>query len=242
MDYAKINHIGTGNDLSSASEPFLFDFVGKRVGVYSCTEHEFFVAEDNKAGANPFDPLWSLDHIEELKKRTDFVIVLYHGGKEQYKGATIIYGQGNFIFDNSDNEYWQTSLLVKINDDFSITYLPLIKAQNEVRLADAEHGKRILASFMLRSNEIGQEGFIEKKYKEFADTFLEFYLSALSGKRSICFHILNKLTKGLYMKRYINITYDQMRKVRIANYIDCEAHKELLSQALINSYGGGYNF
>ena len=36
-------------------------------------------------GANPFDPLETPDHIAELKSRCDYVIVLYHGGKEYYR-------------------------------------------------------------------------------------------------------------------------------------------------------------
>ena len=33
-------------------------------------------------GANPFDVLESFDDVEALKKTCDYVIVLYHGGKE----------------------------------------------------------------------------------------------------------------------------------------------------------------
>src|SRR5699024_1436352 len=101
-------------------------------------------------GANPFDPLESFDHIQELKSKCDYVIVLYHGGKERYRypspylqkvcrkfaqkgadlivcqhshcigayeefeGSTIIYGQGNFIFNTLNNEFWNTSLLIKV--------------------------------------------------------------------------------------------------------------------------------
>ena len=43
------------------------------------------LAEENKAGANPFDLLDSPDHIAKLKTECDFVIVLYHGGKEHYR-------------------------------------------------------------------------------------------------------------------------------------------------------------
>lgn len=36
-------------------------------------------------GANPFDFLESLDHISNLKQKCDYVIALYHGGKEHYQ-------------------------------------------------------------------------------------------------------------------------------------------------------------
>jgi len=53
--------------------------------VYTCAEHEFTIATENTPGANPFDPLESLDHIQELKSKCDFVLVLYHGEKAHYR-------------------------------------------------------------------------------------------------------------------------------------------------------------
>jgi len=66
-------------------KPLLVEQDGKKIGIYACAETEFSIAEDNRAGANPFDPLESLDHIADLKSKCDFVIVLYHGGKELYR-------------------------------------------------------------------------------------------------------------------------------------------------------------
>ena len=58
---------------------------GLKVGIYVCAEHEFSIATEKLPGANPFDPLWSLDHIQKLKQQCDYVVVLYHGGKEEYR-------------------------------------------------------------------------------------------------------------------------------------------------------------
>ena len=267
-----INHLGAGKDLVSAAVPFIFEFGGKKAGVYACAEHEFSIAGEDKPGANPFDPLWSLDHVAKLKGKTDFVIVLYHGGKEHYrypspdlqkicrrlvdKGADlvicqhshcigceeryrkgiIVYGQGNFIFDDSSDECWQTSLLVKMDADLGVSYLPLVKTGNGVRLADEMSGQKILDGFRFRSEEIQKPGYIEMQYAQFADSFLDFYLRALSGKKSVWFRIFNRLSKGAYMKRYLQKTYGTASIVGIANYIDCEAHKELLSKAMKNGY------
>ncbi|MFW6009571.1 MAG: CapA family protein [archaeon] len=80
-----IPQVGSGYNLKKASKPFIIEKIGKKIGIYSCAEHEFTIAEKNKAGANPFDPLKSLDHINDLKYKCDYVIVLYHGGKEHYR-------------------------------------------------------------------------------------------------------------------------------------------------------------
>lgn len=83
-----ISYVGAGPNLAEAKKPYIIEKDGKRIGVYSCAEHEFSIATENSAGANPFDPLYSLDEIAELKKETDFVIVLFHGGRELYRYPT----------------------------------------------------------------------------------------------------------------------------------------------------------
>ncbi|MDF2533399.1 MAG: putative poly-gamma-glutamate synthesis protein, partial [Clostridia bacterium] len=83
-----IDTIGAGNSLFEASKPIIMEKEGIRVGVYACAEHEFSIAGEGKPGANPFDPLESLDHISKLNKSCDYVIVLYHGGKEEYPYPT----------------------------------------------------------------------------------------------------------------------------------------------------------
>lgn len=85
LNRENIKYAGAGNDLKEASKPFVFEKNGIKIGIYCCAEREFSIATENKAGANPFDPLFSLDHIRLLKKDVNYVIVLYHGGKEHYR-------------------------------------------------------------------------------------------------------------------------------------------------------------
>ena len=264
LDSAKINHLGAARNLEAASEPYIFSFGEKRIGVYACVEHEFSIAEENKPGANPFDSLWSFDHVAELKKECDYVIVLYHGGKEHYrypspmlqkvcrrfvdKGAdlvicqhshcigceekyqnkTIVYGQGNFIFDDNDDECWRTSLLVRIDEEYNLSYLPLEKKANGVRLAGKEKGEEILRDFYIRSEEIKMPGFVDNNYSDYAVSFKDYYLCALSGMRPVWFRIINKISGGRLLSRFLRNTYRKSNLIQIQNYIDCEAHKELM--------------
>lgn len=77
--------VGAGKSLSEASVPFLITKEGFSVGVFSCAEHEFSIASEKKAGANPFDPLTSFDDIARLARTCRYIIVLYHGGHEEYR-------------------------------------------------------------------------------------------------------------------------------------------------------------
>ncbi len=267
-----IEYSGVGQNLDEASKPFIKEINGKRIGIYCCAEHEFSIATEFTPGANPFDPLESLDHVESLKRETDFVIVLYHGGKEHYRypspmlqrvcrklidkgadlvvcqhshcigceekygGGTIVYGQGNFLFDNSDSEFWQTGLLIGLNDDFEVSYYPIVKVENTVRLADEEKRTKILDEFYKRSDAIRNHSFVETEYSKFADSFCNTYLGAFFGKKVLLSRILNKLTRGRMFKSMLRNKYLKINMVQIANYVECEAHRELMLKGLSNSY------
>ena len=80
-----IKYVGVGKNIKDVSKTCILEKDGIKVGIYVCVEHEFSTAEEEKAGANPFDPLETPDHIADLKNLCDYVIVLYHGGKEFYR-------------------------------------------------------------------------------------------------------------------------------------------------------------
>lgn len=270
LEQEKIACVGVGNNLNEAQKPYIVELEGKRIGVYACCEHEFSLAEEGTPGANPFDPLESLDHIAQLKAQCDYVIVLYHGGKEHYrypspglqkvcrklvqKGAdlvlcqhshcigceekylqgTIVYGQGNFLFDRSQDECWNTGLLVQVEGDFEVTYIPLVKNGSAVALANQEQKKQILDDFYSRSQQIQIPGFIEENYAAFADSMTERYLLALGAvpNRSFMWRVMNRLTGGRWQKWYLSRKYTAHQKVVIENFIDCEAHRELLLRGI----------
>lgn len=85
LDRAGIAHAGAGKDAGEASKPYIFEKNGHKIGIYCCAEHEFSIANENSPGANPYDPLASFDDVQVLKGTCEFVIVLYHGGKECYR-------------------------------------------------------------------------------------------------------------------------------------------------------------
>ena len=270
LDEAGIKHVGAGANISEAAAPFITSINGQKIGVYACAEHEFSIASEYSAGANPYNPLESFDSVQTLKQECDFVIVLYHGGKEyyrypspllqkvcrkfvdkgadlvlcqhshcvgceeKYKKGTIVYGQGNFLFDDSEDECWQTGLLVRVSDDLKITYIPVRKQGEYVRLADHSDAESILASFKNRSQEILETGFIEAKYQEFADNMRAYYLQQFRGisDSSLVMRVLNKLTHKKWRPWLMNRFYDDRRKRTNKNCLQCEAHRELILMGL----------
>jgi hypothetical protein len=261
-----IDYVGAGSDLHEASQPYIWERNGIRVGIYACAEHEFTIATEHSPGANPFDPLESLDHIKSLVDECDHLIVLYHGGKEHYrypspglqkvcrkmvnKGAdlvvcqhshcigafenynegTIVYGQGNFLFDHSESEFWQTSLLLNVtltDESMTVEYIPIVKQGCGVRLADKQHSEEILRDFYKRSEQILKEGFIQQEYDKFAAQMLKRYLYAFHGN-NLLFRVLNKLSRHILAPKL----YTDKSLTVIRNFVECEAHRELVLAGL----------
>lgn len=76
---------GVGRNKKMAKKPYIYEKDDIRIGFYMCTEREFTIASTHSMGANPFDVLDSFDDVAALKQECDYVIVLYHGGKEFYR-------------------------------------------------------------------------------------------------------------------------------------------------------------
>jgi poly-gamma-glutamate capsule biosynthesis protein CapA/YwtB (metallophosphatase superfamily) len=256
----KISFVGAGKDLEYAKGAVILVKDGVKIGIYACAENEFSIAKENKAGANPFDPLESLDHIINLKSLCDFVIVLHHGGKEYYrypspdlqkvcrkmaeKGAdlvvcqhthcigafenysdsTIVYGQGNFLFDRQNNEFCATGLLVKatFGAKMAIDFIPVKKNGNGVILAPPIDSESILKEFNERSRQIALPGFIEAEYEKFCVTKGVYYLGISAGFGRVLSKI-DRMLNGLITKRI----YSLKKLNRLQNFLECEAHREL---------------
>lgn len=264
-----IAYCGVGDNLNLAKVPYAFEVNGKKIGIYACAEHEFSIATENSIGANPFDPLESFDHVSSLGQEVDYVIVLYHGGKEHYRypspnlqricrkfvksganlvvcqhshcigceenylGGTIVYGQGNFIFDDSESEFWQTSLLISIDDDFKVSYIPLQKNGYGVKLASGNEAQKILKAFRDRSEEILTEIFVKQNYEKFAQGMLTTYLMRTSGiKPGIILRIFDKVLGHRLIPWILHRKYSVSKIRTIENSIACEAHCELFLQGL----------
>lgn len=270
LEGAGLQYFGAGANLTEAKKPLVVDIDGVTVGIFGCVEHEFSIAGEFSAGAAPYDPLDSFDDVRDLASRCDYVIVLYHGGKEHYRypspqlqrrcrkfaecgaqlvvcqhshcigckenwaDATIVYGQGNFLFDDAesdDNECWKTGLLleVELGDQLAVEYHPLVKMDATVRLATGSNAEAILNDFISRSEEIEEVGFVEKSYGEFARGMLNSYLACgIPGSGSLAFRVLNKLSRARLADRLVGANAG----FALLNHVECEAHNELLIEGL----------
>ncbi len=271
LEEHKILNVGAGTDLEDASKPLIIEKNGHKIGIYACAENEFSIAGKSRGGANPFDPLESLDHISKLKEQCSFVLVLHHGGKEHYrypspdlqkvcrkmaeKGAdlivcqhshcigalekygesVIVYGQGNFIFDRQDNEFWNTGLILKVtlNDSMSVDFVPICKNGNGVKLPPSDCGDSILSDFYNRSRQISVSGFIESEFEKLCLSNGQYILATLAGFGRI-FRNIDKLLNGIFTK----LIFSRKKLSQIQNQAECESQREVLLEYLRIKRGG----
>lgn len=239
-----VPYVGGGETKEEVKKPFIFEKEGKKIGVYCCCEHEFSWFSDYGIGTNGFDPLETPDEIAELKKSVDFLIVLYHGGREcyrypfpymqkvcrkiaekgadlvvcqhthcigseeDYKGSKIIYGTGNFVFckyiDYDEGIFEQTAMLLEVTiegDKVSYDYIPFTVDHVGIYPTD---DPTIIGDYFKRSEELKQEGFVEKHFAEYADAVGDYYAKRI-------------MNDGLAV---------------MMNYTNCEPHREMLGHYL----------
>lgn len=163
-----------------------------------------------------------------VSKGADLVVCQHShcvGSYEQYEKGTIVYGQGNFLFDRHDNEFWDTGMLVvaKLEEKMTIEFLPIVKKGNGVAMPDTETGERILSDFYRRSEEIKNPGFVERQFDKYCIEYGQYYLATLAGMGTTLRRIdkvLNRpFTRFLYSRTKLNI---------IQNHFECETHREMI--------------
>ena len=265
---------GAGKNIYEASNAFVKVIDGERVGIYCCVEHEFSVATETTPGANGFNALEIERHLKLLQEKGDYLIVLYHGGREHYRyptpelqtrcrkmidlGAdlvicqhshcigceerynkgTIVYGQGNFIFDADNCEEWQTGLLIEVINR-KVNYIPIEKRREVVRMASKDAADAILEQFFQRSKKIQNGDFVKTNFKQYAEmAFYEYMWNICGGSDSIILRILNRLSGYRFYKWYINKRISRNTLVKMLNYFMCESHNEIIIEAIKNNLQG----
>ena len=238
LERVGLPYTGIGENDTDSRKPYIVEQDGKKVGFINVCEHEFSYALPNRVGANPYNPYLTMRDIRALKGQVDYVVVLYHGGKElcsypsprlrllcqemvenganavitqhshcigcyeEYKGAHIVYGQGNFHFSwGKMKEIWYESLLVELDFDqgVAIKFYPFTSHEKCLTLAKGEAYDKVMHAFETRNKEL-QNGEWKKGWKAFCETASE---------------------------RYIKIANRENSHDWFAHYLDCEAHTDV---------------
>lgn len=83
-----IEFVGGGVNIEQASKTFYKEVNGVRFAFINCCENEFSIASESSAGSNPMNPVQQFYSLQNARKQSDFVIVITHGGSENYQYPT----------------------------------------------------------------------------------------------------------------------------------------------------------
>ena len=148
------------------------------------------------------------------------------GCMESHAGGVMVYGQGNFLFDAEDNEFWRTSLLLGVGiseGKLSVEYIPIQKNGKGVGLSS---DKSIMEGFEKRSEEILEDGFADAQFGEFAKGFLDSFIMEHRGFKRLALSIARWFLRHLMGKRL---------RLLLLNYVECESLREVLIRGLRES-------
>jgi len=158
------------------------------------------------------------------------------GATEEYNGAHIVYGQGNFIFGDSGREpdSWFTGAIIEINIDVSgvvslkhiyckqTRIVPHIDTLSAQELLDVTELKKILDEKVLKPEEI------RKEWHALSLKMAPNLLYTLGGFQGYLLRILRKLKIHKFL--YIGKT-----KLAVGNLLRCQTHRELLEEYFDNN-------
>lgn len=84
LDINNIKYVGAGNNGNEARKIYYLKKNGLNIAIINIAENEWSTTDDEKAGANPINPIANYYFIKEAKENADKVIVITHGGHELY--------------------------------------------------------------------------------------------------------------------------------------------------------------
>lgn len=80
-----IKTVGGGKNIKEASTTLFISVKGKSIAIINVAEHEFTIASEERAGANPLDLIQNFHAIKDARSKADIVILIIHGGNEYYQ-------------------------------------------------------------------------------------------------------------------------------------------------------------
>lgn len=165
LENFRIWHFGSGPNENEINDSFSFSRAGINVTVMSVSETLFNLPGANTPGANVYDEYKTCKRIAELKDKCDYLVVLYHGGMENFRfvtdslrtrfhrmadsGADIIVSQHSHCI--GLEEWYEGSYLLYGQGNFLFHFVRNVTTKNK--------------SALMLAVEFTKEGFSIKKFR-----------------------------------------------------------------------------
>lgn len=157
------------------------------------------------------------------------------GCEEWYKGAYLLYGQGNFLFRSFNNEFTDTGLIVELilkEDKFIVKKHQVDAVEDTVRYDEQQD----FTAFNNRSSKITDDEFIKNEFRNYCLKEAPLYIKAYKGKfpfrkylARIFPHLFSNYILKAYSRKQLLFTLHSLRSEQNRE-IAIEGIKELLKR------------
>ena len=244
LDKAGLPYTGIGNNDTESRKPYFIKQDGKTVGIINVCEHEYTYALPNRIGANPFDPFLTMQDIRNTKKECDYLLVIYHGGKEHcaYPSPRLRNLAHEMVYCGADVVIAQHSHCIGCYEEFEGGHIVYGQGNfNFAHLEGLEMPEGWFTSLLIELNindtlsidfhpivctEIGCDLAKGAKAEEIVSAFEERNASLKDGTwkdgwHEFCQHMT------WYHPPILNACDTEEKVQRFAHYLDCEAHTDV---------------
>lgn len=263
LDDNGIEYLGAGENVGNIKKSISLSLGNRKICIYNVSEQFYNVPTASIPGANVYDEYVVCNDIKELKQSHDYLIVIYHGGTEEfpyptpllrqhfhrmadcgadfitaqhthcigcyenYNGAYLLYGQGNFLFARMKNNLTKHGLITEIvfseNNVDIIQHAVSVLSDDTVKYDEPQD----LTLFYKRSDELKDFEMIQKKFHQFcfnAAIIKDRFLDSFRGD-TLYYRLLKELPGNLY-KKHILEKYNKEQLMRISKCLESERYAE----------------
>lgn len=246
LDSAGLPYFGIGENDTDSRRPYFFMADGKRIAIINVCEHEYTYALPDRMGANPFDPFLTMQDIRAAKAESDFLIVLYHGGKEYsgYPSPRLRNLCREMVYCGADAVITQHSHCIGCYEKFEGAHI--LYGQGNFNFSHLEYSKRrecwktaLLVVLTVTDKididfipifdtdcgcEVADGERAEQILSEFAARNTELADGRwLDGWERFC----HGEFEAIYLDTARCAFDDEMKEERFAHHLDCEAHTDV---------------
>ena len=242
---AGLPYTGVGANDTDSREPYFIEKNGKIVGFVNICEHEYTYALPNRPGTNPFDPFETMHDIRMAKARCNYLIVIYHGGKEhcQYPSPRLVNmahemarcGANAVIMQHSHcvgcYERFEGCHIVYGQGNFNFVfneYSDRPSTWHNALLTEIDTDTSDISFYPIVETETGCDLAMGKDAADIMTPFLERNKSMLDGSWRDGWHeFCVSPGREYYHNSIVNPCVTEEEKERFAHYLDCEAHTDV---------------
>ena len=239
-----INYTGYGKNNVDARKDLIITDGKIKIAVIAVCEHEYTYALDNREGAREYDPYDTNDDIVEAKKNNDYVIVIYHGGKEEcrYPSPRLLKLCRSMVKHGADVVLCQHSHCIGCYEKFQNGHI--LYGQGNFHFVSKNFETKEDGGYMWNTGLIAEIEINDKIEIKFIPTIVDgasIRLANESEKARILSE-LNERSKSLLdnswyeyfreyalaQERYRIFPKDQQEE--ISHFFDCEAHTDMCKE------------